>query len=91
VEPGTVPALCREYGIEWVVFENAPDRPYWAGLPALLRAEARLERSIPLESTRWRWRSGTVDIYRFDLPADPPRGGLRLNVPKLHEQIRVKL
>lgn len=85
-----IEALCRKYGIKWVILEQAPTVHWWLKLKETLPEFAKLERSIPLESSRARWRSGTIDIYR--VPTDgKPVEDLQLEVPKLGGSLRIKL
>jgi len=65
LQPTDIAALCQRYGIAWVVFENTPAPRPWSDLKTALPNVAKLERSIPLESSRYRWRQGSIDVYRF--------------------------
>ena len=95
VESIGVAELCRRYGIEWVVFEEIPGptgsgRP-WAAFKSGLSAVARLEQSIPLTSSRSRWREGSVDVYRFSGGAHPESALQPPLPPKLQEDVPAKL
>jgi hypothetical protein len=89
-EQTTVEAFCRQYGIEWVVFENVPGREFWSAFQAGLKT-GTLERKIPLESTRTRWRTGVIEVYRFPVAPDHPGGVLQLPVPNAGASIPVRL
>ena len=90
LETATAAQLCRWFGIEWVVLENTPaDRP-WSGLKETLPVSFTLERSIPLESSRNRWKAGTIDVYRFGGDSQHPDRQLQFPVPKLNEDLPVK-
>jgi hypothetical protein len=85
-----VTEICRRYGIEWVVLENGPHQRPWSAFREELAKNATLEQSVPLRSTRARWRSGTVDVYRFaNVPH--PDGVLQIPVPKINEEIPARL
>jgi hypothetical protein len=86
----SVEAFCHQYGIEWVVFENVPGRQFWSTFHAGLPAGA-LERTIPLQSTRTRWQSGVIEVYRFPAPRNHPGGVLQLPVPNVGASIPVRL
>jgi hypothetical protein len=88
--PEEIEALCRKYAIKWVILEQAPTVHSWLKLKETLPRFAKLERSIPLESSRSRWRSGTIDIYRVPVEGEPTED-LRLQVPKLGGSLRIKL
>ena len=89
LEPGAVEGFCRQYGVEWVVLENPSDRQPWPGVDRALAAVARQRQSIPLESNRWRWRGGTMEVFRLVVPAQRPGGVLEFPVPKLGGSIPV--
>jgi hypothetical protein len=89
-EQTTVEAFCRQYGIEWVVFENVPGREFWSAFRAGLKT-GTLQRKIPLESTRTRWRRGVIEVYRFPVAPDHPGGVLELPVSNVGASIRVRL
>jgi len=82
VKTGDVAKICRLYGIEWLVFENTPSHP-WSSLQAAVPAGAKLERSIPLRSSRYRWRQGSIDVYRFAAANTQNPGVLQLSVPRM--------
>jgi hypothetical protein len=90
-EQTTAEAFCHRYGIEWVVFEKVPGRSHWSKFHAELQATGKLERSFPLESTRARWLSGTIEIYRISVAPNHPGGVLQLPVPNLGGSIPVRL
>jgi 4-amino-4-deoxy-L-arabinose transferase-like glycosyltransferase len=75
-EESPIDVLCRKYGIESVVVEKTPGLPYWSNIRDRVRAAGKFERSFPLRSTRTRWQSGTVEVYRFAVP--PPAQALPL-------------
>ncbi len=82
-EKAGIAGLCRRYAIEWVVFENVREQHPWSGFKDTLPAVAKLERSIPLESTRARWRRGSIDVYRVAGAALHPNDEMPLSVPRL--------
>ena len=84
-------AFCKKYGIEWVVFENAPGRTFWAKFYSELKTAGVLERSVPLRSTRQRWRSGAIEVYHFSVAQNHPGGVLQLPVPNIGTSIPLKL
>ena len=88
VKTGDVARICRLYGIEWLVFENTPPPHPWSSLQAAVPAVAKLERSIPLRSSRFRWREGSIDVYRLEAPAQNPGNELQFSVPRVREGIR---
>ena len=69
-------AFCQHYGVGWAVFENtqspelAAKRQKWIALLRTPAPSMHPERSIPLESTRTRWR-GTLEVYRVALSGRP--------------------
>jgi hypothetical protein len=91
-QPAALERFCRTYGIRWVVFENGTTNPHkWDALSDRQAPSMRLERSIPMETSRSRWQGYKIDIYRFDGPVDPPGGVLKLPVWKLGVNLDVKL
>jgi 4-amino-4-deoxy-L-arabinose transferase-like glycosyltransferase len=81
--------LCRRYGIDWIISENVPGQKpieFQDALPAV----AKLEQSVPLQSTRARWRTGSIDVYRFAGNQTQPDGELQISIPKLQEDVPVK-
>jgi hypothetical protein len=90
-EPEALESFCRRYGVDWLVFENVPGQHSWSALAAARPASLKLERSIPLASSRSRWRTGTIDVYRLTAPTNPKGGVLQLPVHKLGGTIGVKL
>ena len=90
-EPQALDAFCRQFGIDWVVLENSSSQQHpWLSLRDSRPASLTLERSIPLESNRLRWASGTMEIYRFTGSSGHPAGKLDIPVRKLGSSIRVK-
>jgi 4-amino-4-deoxy-L-arabinose transferase-like glycosyltransferase len=89
-EETTVESFCRQYGIEWVIFEHVPGRQFWSSFHAGLNS-GNLQRRIPLESTRTRWQSGVLEVYRFPVPRNHPGGVLQLPVPNIGATIPVRL
>lgn len=89
-EETSVEAFCRQYGIEWVIFEHVPGRQFWSSFHAGLNS-GNLQRRIPLESTRTRWQSGVLEVYRFPVPRNHPGGVLQLPVPNIGATIPVRL
>src|SRR5262249_23693854 len=75
-EESTMDEFCQKYGIEWVAFENTLADPYWSKIRDGVRAAGKLEWSFPLQSTRARWRTGAVEVYRFAISQKPPSGVL---------------
>jgi hypothetical protein len=90
-EETSIEKFCAHYGIEWVVFENIAGRQYWSSLYPRLQAAGKLIRTVPLESTRARWQTGAIEIYRFPLSPHHPGGVLELPVPNLGGSIPVSL
>jgi hypothetical protein len=80
--------FCREYGINWIVLEDVPRVAAWSSLRTASTASMQLERTIPLESNRHRWR-GNLRVYRFASPSEHP-GTLNLPVWKIGGSIEVK-
>jgi hypothetical protein len=89
--PEALERFCRHFGINWIVLEDVPDAHKWSSIAASPAPSMRLERSIPLESSRTRWKSGRMQVYRFTAPADPGGGVLELPVRKLDRPIEIKL
>jgi hypothetical protein len=89
--PDEIQTLCRKYSLEWVVLESGPMVHSWSTLRETLPQFAKLEQSIPLESSRSRWKSGTIDVYHVPLETKPTQEELQLQVPKLGGSLRVKL
>ena len=83
--------FCRQYGVNWVVLENAPMRHPWSVLHNAPPPFLRLERTIPLESTRTRWHTGSVEVFRVEGAGAAPGGILKLPVWRLGGDIAVKL
>jgi 4-amino-4-deoxy-L-arabinose transferase-like glycosyltransferase len=88
LEEMSIETFCQQYGIDWVVFERTPAGHFWSKLHAGLQASGRLEKTLPLESSRTRWLEGVIEVYRFDdwrnhpqdvlpLPVSAPAGKLR--------------
>ena len=90
-EPAAFERFCRQYGIEWIVLEAVTKQHKWSSVGTMPAASMKLERTIPLESDRTRWRQGEIRVYRFNAPAHHPGGVLELPVPKIHRSIGVKL
>jgi 4-amino-4-deoxy-L-arabinose transferase-like glycosyltransferase len=83
--------FCARFGIDWLVVENAPIAHAWNAIEASPPAFLHLERSIPLESTRVRWRSGSLNVYKVLRGSAAPGGVLQVPVPRLGGSISVKL
>lgn len=82
LKTGDMERICRWYGIEWVVFENTSGTHFWSGLHGALPAISKLEQSIPIRSSRARWRQGSLEIYHLArVPQNP--GVLPLSVPRV--------
>jgi 4-amino-4-deoxy-L-arabinose transferase-like glycosyltransferase len=90
-QPDRLKEFCAQYGIDWLVVENAPAAHPWNALAASRPGFLQLERSIPLESTRVRWRSGSLNVYRILRGEAAPGGVLEVPVPRLGGSIPVKL
>jgi hypothetical protein len=91
-EADSLENFCRQYGVDWIVLENVKHREQlWSHLVAAHPAYLKLERSFPITSSRTRWRTGTIDIYRLKAPTNHPGGLLELPVHKLGGTIGVKL
>jgi Dolichyl-phosphate-mannose-protein mannosyltransferase len=89
--PEAMERFCRHFGINWIVLEDVPAVHDWSSMTASPAPSMRLERSFPLESSRTRWKSGRIQVYRFTAPADPGGGVLELPVHKLDRPIEIKL
>jgi hypothetical protein len=89
--PEPLEQFCRHFGINWIVLEDVPVDHKWSSMAASPAPSMRLERSLPLESSRTRWKSGRIRVYRFAAPADPGGGVLKLPVRKLDRPIEIKL
>jgi hypothetical protein len=89
--PEALERFCRHFGINWIVLEDVPEVHNWSSIAAFPAPSMRLERSLPLESNRTRWKSGRIQVYRFTAPADPGGGMLELPVRKLDRPIEIKL
>jgi hypothetical protein len=89
--PEALERFCRHFGINWIVLEDVPEVHNWSSIAAFPAPSMRLERSLPLESNRTRWKSGRIQVYRFTAPADPGVGMLELPVRKLDRPIEIKL
>jgi hypothetical protein len=90
-EPQALERFCRQYGINWIVVENVPGKFKWSALLTSPASSMQFERSIRLTSSHTRWRQGTIDIYRFNGPPNPPGGLLKIPVPKFGGSIGVRL
>jgi hypothetical protein len=82
--------FCRRYGINWVVLEKTSQQGKWWDLQNAPTPSMKLERSIPLDSSRTRWH-GSVQVYRFTSAGARPDGGLEIPVRRIHGKIEVKL
>ena len=80
--------FCRRYDIGWVVFEETATTKRWNGLLAAPAPSMKLERILPLESSRPRWR-GRMRIYRFTSASGHPEGGLELPVGPIGSSVQV--
>jgi hypothetical protein len=91
-EPAAFQQFCQQYGIDWIVLEEATKAHKWSALQNSAPRSMKLERTIPLESSRTRWQHGEIRIYRFIAPAEQHPGGIvELPVPKIHRSIGVHL
>jgi 4-amino-4-deoxy-L-arabinose transferase-like glycosyltransferase len=68
------------YGVEWVVIENTPGPHPWSEFQNTVPPVSTLQRSIPLESSRMRWRTGSIDVYHVNAHAQNP-GAVQFSVP----------
>jgi 4-amino-4-deoxy-L-arabinose transferase-like glycosyltransferase len=84
-------AFCRQFGINWLILENIPIPHSWSNLQESTPAFLQLDRTIPLESTRFRWRTGNLRIFRVVGLPEAPGGVLKLPVWKLGGDIAVQL
>ena len=89
--PEALERFCRHFGINWIVVEDVPEVHNWSSMAASPTPSMRLDRSLPLESNRTRWKSGRIQVYRFTAPADPGGGVLEIPVRKLDRPIELKL
>ncbi|HLH44922.1 MAG TPA: glycosyltransferase family 39 protein [Bryobacteraceae bacterium] len=90
-QPSQLEEFCARYGIDWLIVEDAPSLHPWNAIAESQPGFLRLERSIPLESTRARWRSGFLNVYRVLRGKTAPGGVLEVPVPRLGGSIPVKL
>ena len=72
--------LSKWYGVDWVVMENTSARHPWSGFRDTVPRIAELQQSIPLQSSRYRWRSGSLDIYRISTKSQTP-AAVEFSVP----------
>jgi 4-amino-4-deoxy-L-arabinose transferase-like glycosyltransferase len=89
--PAALESFCRFYAIDWIIFEDVPVLHSWSDLRQAQAPSMRLEASLPLDSTRWRWQGGNLKVYRFLAPGPRPNGVLRLPVLKLGRSIKASL
>jgi 4-amino-4-deoxy-L-arabinose transferase-like glycosyltransferase len=90
-QPEELKAFCRQYGVEWIVVESGPIQRPWSTLGTSPPAFLKLDREFPLESSRERWRTGGMDVFRVQVPSSAPGGDLKLPIGKLGRNITVKL
>jgi 4-amino-4-deoxy-L-arabinose transferase-like glycosyltransferase len=90
-QPQELETFCRKYGVNWVVLENAVIRHSWSSLKDAMPPSLKLDRTIPLESSRSRWRTGSIDLYRVQGVSESPGGILKLPVWRLGGNIAVHL
>jgi 4-amino-4-deoxy-L-arabinose transferase-like glycosyltransferase len=87
---GAFEDFCRRYAIDWVVLEDTVTPAPWSDLIARPTPSMRLERTLPLESSRTRWMKGSIHIYRFTSPAARPEGGLSLPIERIQGAVEVR-
>jgi hypothetical protein len=87
--PAAFEDFCRRYAIHWVVLEETAASRRWAGLVNASAPSMQLERILPMDSSRPRWR-GKIYVYRFLSPAPVPEAGLELPVQSIGEKIDVQ-
>jgi hypothetical protein len=87
--PPAFEEFCRKYGIGWIVMEQTAAAQKWSALPGAPAPSMKLERTLPLTSSRPRWR-GKILIYRFLSPSPTPASGLALPVEKILDKIEVR-
>jgi hypothetical protein len=90
-QPEALEAFCRMYGIDWIVLENVPGNHRWSNLRNNHWSFLSLQQSFPLESTRERWHSGTVDVFRVLGSSTAPGGVLKIPIRRFGVDIDVKL
>jgi 4-amino-4-deoxy-L-arabinose transferase-like glycosyltransferase len=76
------PRLPEWYGVDWVVMENTAAQQPWSGFRNTVPLIAKLERSVPLASSRYRWRTGSLDIYRVTTKPRTP-GAVEFSLPSI--------
>ena len=81
-------AFCQRYSIGWVVFENGVHRAKWADLAERPGSQLALVRTLPLVSSRSRWRHGSVSVYRFSGPVNPG-APLKIEIPRIGSEVEV--
>jgi hypothetical protein len=86
--PAAFEEFCRRHGIGWIVLEDTGSPQPWSNLLAAPAPSMQLERVLPLESSRARWR-GHIRIYRFVSSSAHPTIGLELPVSAIQGAISV--
>ena len=80
--------FCRRHGINWIVLEQGTEPQRWSALAGAPTPSMRLERTLPLSSSRTRWRTGKMYVYRFTAPSMRP-DAIELPVTKIQDRIEV--
>jgi 4-amino-4-deoxy-L-arabinose transferase-like glycosyltransferase len=86
---GQLESFCRTYGVEWVVLENAVMRHSWSHLHGAPPPFLNLEQTIPLQSNRVRWETGSLEVFRVQGAVGKAERVLKIPVPKLGSEISV--
>jgi hypothetical protein len=89
--PAALEQFCRDYGINWIVIEDTSIAHKWSDLLKNPPSTMQLVTSIPMTSSRVRWRTGAVRIFRFTAPSDHPRNLLSIPIRKLGRSIEVRM
>jgi 4-amino-4-deoxy-L-arabinose transferase-like glycosyltransferase len=90
-QPKDLEGFCRQYGVGWVIVESGPIQHPWSSLRNDKLSFLKLEGSFLLESSRDRWRTGIIDVFRVEGSSSAPGGILNLPIRRLGRNITVKL
>ncbi|MBV8847424.1 MAG: glycosyltransferase family 39 protein [Bryobacterales bacterium] len=90
-QPAELESFCHMYGVDWLILENVPGQHTWSNLRTATPDFLKLEKTIPLESTRERWKAGTIEIFKVLGKSSTPGGVLKLPIRRFGVDIPVKL